>query len=209
MVRDRDAELSRLALLAEPARRRLYELVVRDGGWVSRESAATQTGISRGLVAFHLDKLAAAGLLEVERRRAPGRAGPGAGRPAKLYRRLQGDVAVSVPPRQYDVMGRILLRARHGDAGEAARSVGRELGDAAGAAPLTAVLSDLGFTPTAEDGQIGFANCPFHELAGEDRDTVCALNLDFVRGIVERCGHGVEAVAAESGGCCVALRPSR
>jgi len=38
------------------------------------------------LAAFHLDKLLEQGLLDVEFRRISGRAGPGAGRPAKLYR---------------------------------------------------------------------------------------------------------------------------
>ncbi|MFD9291401.1 hypothetical protein ACFWBV_24595 [Streptomyces sp. NPDC060030] len=37
--------------------------------------------------------------LEVSFRRLSGRSGPGAGRPAKMYRRAEGEQAVSVPPR--------------------------------------------------------------------------------------------------------------
>ena len=55
-----------------------------------RDQAAADLGIARSVAAFHLDKLADLGLLEVEFRRPPGRAGPGAGRPAKLYRRTGG-----------------------------------------------------------------------------------------------------------------------
>src|SRR5262245_66475243 len=60
---------------------------------------------------FHLDRLAEAGLLDVESRRPPGRGGPGAGHPTKLYRSSQMDVSVSVPPRQYELAARVLARA--------------------------------------------------------------------------------------------------
>src|SRR5918911_20308 len=53
----------------------------------------------RDLAAFHLDKLVEAGLLEASFRRLGERRGPGAGRPAKLYRRGAGEVAASLPPR--------------------------------------------------------------------------------------------------------------
>ena len=66
---------------------------------MGRDDAAAALGISRELAAFHLDRLVEGGLLETEYRRLTGRTGPGAGRPAKLYRRVAGDVAVSLPPR--------------------------------------------------------------------------------------------------------------
>ena len=54
------------------------------------------------LAAFHLDRLVEAGLLETEFRRRSGRTGPGAGRPAKLYRRAARDFSVSLPAREYE-----------------------------------------------------------------------------------------------------------
>ena len=60
---------------------------------------------------FHLDKLVDEGLLEVEYRRLTGRTGPGSGRPAKLYRRADRELAVSLPARQYDLLSRILASA--------------------------------------------------------------------------------------------------
>jgi predicted ArsR family transcriptional regulator len=54
---------------------------------VGRDAVAARVGVGRTLAAFHLDKLAAAGLLTISFARPPGRTGPGAGRPAKLYRR--------------------------------------------------------------------------------------------------------------------------
>ena len=59
----------------------------------------------------HLDRLADQGRLAVEYRRPPGRSGPGAGRPAKLYRRTEDELAVSVPERHYDLIGGLLAAA--------------------------------------------------------------------------------------------------
>ena len=60
---------------------------------------------------FHLDKLVNDGLLAVEYARPPGRRGPGAGRPAKLYSRSSRELAVSLPQRDYELAGRLLANA--------------------------------------------------------------------------------------------------
>ena len=78
---------------------------------VSREQAARQARVAVHTAKFHLDKLVEEGLLEVEYRRLTGRTGPGSGRPAKLYRRLDRELAVSLPARQYDLLSRILATA--------------------------------------------------------------------------------------------------
>ena len=80
-------EISVIAVLDDPVRRRLYDYVSARGDGVSRSEAAQAAGIGRTLAAFHLDRLAEAGLVEVTFARPAGRSGPGAGRPAKLYRR--------------------------------------------------------------------------------------------------------------------------
>lgn len=95
-------------MLNEPLRRTLYQYVVSRRDAVSRNEAAEAVGAQRSLVAFHLDKLVDAGLLEASFRRLNDRTGPGAGRPAKLYRRTQGDHAVSLPPRAYPVAAELL-----------------------------------------------------------------------------------------------------
>src|SRR5260370_27054776 len=76
-----------IAVLGDPVRRRLYDYVAAQDHEVSRGEAAEATGVQRPLAAFHLDRLAEAGLVNVTFRRTTGRSGPGAGRPAKLYRR--------------------------------------------------------------------------------------------------------------------------
>src|SRR5579864_6031830 len=91
-----------IALLGETNRRRLYAYASSSAGAVSREEAAEALGLSRELAAHHLDRLVEGGLLVTEwRSRGPGR-GPGAGRPAKLYRRAPVEIAVSLPDRRYE-----------------------------------------------------------------------------------------------------------
>ena len=60
---------------------------------------------------FHLDRLVDEGLLDVEFRRLSGKTGPGAGRPAKLYRRSRRQIALSLPQRSYDLLSTILAKA--------------------------------------------------------------------------------------------------
>src|SRR5204863_9201749 len=76
-----------------------------------RDEAASAVGISRGLAAFHLDRLVEGGLLTAEFRRLSGRTGPGAGRPAKLYRVSEARVHVSFPETRYEVAGSVLVRS--------------------------------------------------------------------------------------------------
>src|SRR3569833_924177 len=103
------AALSGLSHLDDPLRRELYEYVVDNDGPVSREQAAAAASVGRTLAAYHLDKLAEAGLLAISYQRPAGRGGPGAGRPAKLYTRTTRELAVSVPPRDYELLATLLV----------------------------------------------------------------------------------------------------
>src|SRR4051794_18759574 len=98
-------------LLAEPTRRRVFDVVRAADEPLTRDAAASAAGVSRGLAAFHLDALADAGLLTVDFARPPGRTGPGAGRPAKRYAAADVDIELTVPPRRYDLAARIFARA--------------------------------------------------------------------------------------------------
>src|ERR671933_121180 len=101
---------------------------------MSLRSAAATAGISRTLAAYHLDRMVEDGLLEVSFARRTGRSGPGAGRPAKLYRRTARELQISLPPRDYELAARLLAKAvdteRTGRARasleESARALGRE-----------------------------------------------------------------------------------
>ena len=107
----RGSDLDAVASLGEPLRRALYSFVAASAQPVSRDDAAHAVEVSREVAAYHLNRLADDGLLEVEYRRLSGRTGPGAGRPTKLYRRSDRVHEVSIPPRRYELAARILLDA--------------------------------------------------------------------------------------------------
>ena len=212
-----------VALLDEPARRRLYDFVCAHEGPVGRDQAAAATRMSRGLAAFHLDRLAEAGLLEVEFRRLTGRTGPGAGRPAKLYRRAERRLSVTLPVSRYDLAGDLLAsaleqRRPQESADHAVRRVavkaGRELGRSrpasrGGIAALTKVLGDLGYEPEETGGSVRLRNCPFHALAQGHTELVCAMNQAFLKGVL--AGLWSTQLRADldptSGYCCVTITP--
>src|SRR5437879_9893584 len=106
-----DEQIAPLASLADPTRRRLYLFAVARPQGVGRDEAATGVGINRALAAFHLDRLVADGLLVADYRRLSGRTGPGAGRPAKIYRRSARELSFSMPRRNYELMARLLAQA--------------------------------------------------------------------------------------------------
>jgi predicted ArsR family transcriptional regulator len=226
MAEDRSAQVAAVAALAEPTRRRLYEYVVRAPRPVSRDDVAASMGVPRPTTAFHLDRLVAEGLLDVHYERQTGRTGPGAGRPAKLYRRSEASVAVSLPQRRYDLAGELLASAvadadrsgeRPGAALErAARRRGRALGEAArtvgqgGRDAVLRALEEQGFEPRLEGSDVVLANCPFHTLAREHTELVCGMNLHLLEGVLEGVSaSGLTArLQPEPGSCCVRLSPS-
>lgn len=226
-----EEQVAGVAALNDPIRRALYQLVAGSADAVSRDQACDAVGVQRALAAFHLDKLVDHGLLDVEFRRLTGRSGPGAGRPAKLYRRSARQIEVSLPPRRYDLAGRLLATAIEaaGRSGSpvrvelegVARSMGRSMGQevaerlekraskATKRQALLDVLASHGFEPRLRAGDVILANCPFHALAQEFRDVVCVMNLHLVQGIRSALPLGERELqprwAPEPGRCCVTL----
>jgi predicted ArsR family transcriptional regulator len=214
------ARIAALAALDDPTRRAVFDLVARSTSAISRDAAADALGTSRRVAAFHLDRLAEQGLLAVEYRRPPGRTGPGAGRPAKLYRRIEDEVAVSVPPRHYDLVGELLAAAvaESIDTGAAVQEVldrtayeaGRSTGAAAGT--VLAAVEDAGYEPHGEDHDgrgLILRNCPFHRLARQFTALVCGVNLQLLRGIADGAGDSTRTAVLDPspGRCCVRLQP--
>lgn len=219
--------LDRLALLAEPVRRRLFLYVLAAGHPVSRDEAAAAAGVGRPLAAFHLDRLTAGGLLVAEYRRPPGRrGGPGAGRPAKYYRPAPEDLELSLPVRRYRLAAEIFAASIERGVGEgagapspqeAARAVGRGLAATLAPAPtgggrseFRAALAGLGYRPRQEEGgRIWLTNCPFDALVAHHRGVTCGTNAALLQGFVEGWGGCRYLVRLEPapGRCCVVLDP--
>lgn len=221
------AAIGAVATLDDPVRKSLYDAVRHAGRPLTREQAAELTGVSRGLAAFHLDKLVAAGLL---RNGAPNAGQPRrVGRSPKTYEPAPDTVSVSLPVRSHLELAEILLAAiaEHPDQTtvEAVADVAQARGRAAGeisqtGADLTpgqqldavaAVLEDRGYEPyEVEPGRLRMRNCPFHPVACQSPDIVCDLNQHLCRGIVEGMSAGAVEVAAVppscDGGCCIEMR---
>jgi predicted ArsR family transcriptional regulator len=198
-----------LSLLAEPVRRPLYEYVAAAPGEVGRDEAAEAVGVTRSLAAFHLDKLVDAGLLAVSYRRLSGRTGPGAGRPAKLYRRAAAEHAVSVPPRTYASAAQLLAEVvdRAGLEPEAQAAARRAGMAAASGRELGELLAERGYQPRRDGSAIRLGNCPFHALAREFPPLVCGMNLALLEGLLAGTA-GREWTARmdpRPGECCVVL----
>jgi predicted ArsR family transcriptional regulator len=193
----------------------LYLYVVAQPEPVGREQAAAALDLPVHSAKFHLDRLVAEGLLDVEFRRLTGRTGPGAGRPSKLYRRSASEFAVSVPQRRYDLAGRILAvavdRATADDvpvatvvrdvAMEAGRQAAIDVADAdslpvKGSKAVRAseeeraaeLLRVHGYEPRQVDAELVLVNCPFDALAREHTELVCGMNEAFVEGALEGLG---------------------
>ena len=217
--------IARVAVLADPVRRRVYEAVAASAP-MDRDAVGAAAGISRSLAAFHLDRLVDAGLLEATFRRRTGRSGPGAGRPAKFYSRPEtGTVAVSLPPRRYGLAAGLFARGLERTAGgraatlAAAHDAGAALAGAIPAgerrsarrarAAVVRVLDEHGFEPRTEpDGTVDLGNCPFRDLTEDHRDLTCGANLALLAGVVEAVP--VAGLTAERRDppepCCVTLR---
>jgi predicted ArsR family transcriptional regulator len=215
------SDVAAVAMLDEPVRRRLYEWVVAQGHAVGREEAARSLGITRPLAAFHLDRLAQAGLLEAGYQRLTGRTGPGAGRPARVYKRAEREIAVTLPPRHYDVAADLFAEAlqRMGDGSAppaliaVAHDAGARIGRA-GEGGLAAVLERAGYEPTIDDGTIRLRNCPFDSLVDEHQSLVCGTNEAFAQGIVDGLAEDAAAdyqprLDPQPGYCCVVFSRTR
>ncbi len=215
--------LESLMSLGDPVRRRLYEAIATEGKEMSRNELAKATGIARPLAAYHLDRLVKDGLLAARFERQTGKTGPGAGRPAKLYFRPKSTVRVSLPARDHELAALVLLES------EARRSQGtldphlqatvREIGEKLahehvesareeGSDALRKLLAERGYEPQAgTDGALWLRNCVFDELAEQQREVVCGMNLSLLQGMLQALPDAnMEAkLAPAPGRCCVVL----
>jgi predicted ArsR family transcriptional regulator len=224
-----DDQIRAIALLDEPNRRRIFEVVSASRDAVGRDEMAAELGISRELAAFHLDRLVDGGLLTTEYRRRNGRNGPGAGRPAKLYRRADRDVAVSIPDRRYGRVASIFATGLDGLAGrlgiDAVSGVARQRGAEAGLAvrrtagprpsrrlrltALVDLLREAGYEPEVDrsTGAVTLRNCPYSAVVDGHRDLTCGMNLAWAEGVAATVDPGLRPeLDPLPGQCCVVFR---
>lgn len=211
--------LAAVASLGDDKRRQLFEFVSSSVRAVGRDEAALAVDLPRSTASFHLDRLVKDGLLAVEFHKPAGKAGPGSGRPAKMYRTAQTEIGAFVPDRNYDLAGELLAAAiEHSSSGgapvqEALLITSREAGRTAvaGTRTLETFLAAEGYRPEPDGaGGLTLLNCPFHRLADRYPETVCAMNGAFLRGAASGCGDSEDRVLGNNtpGQCCARIAPA-
>ncbi len=205
----------------DPTRRDIYLSVHESADGMTASEVAEVISLHPNVARHHLDKLVAAGHLDV-RARSTG----GAGRPAKVYRANEESLTLNVDIGHDDILVTLLGKAlsRLGDdvASELALEVGREFGRQmapALAGPNRAdstqqsfraalhmvadALSSHGFAARAErvdsqsdELQIVAGHCPFGDVAIE-HPVICAVDRGMVEGLLGSL-YGETAVALSS-----------
>ena len=215
---DQRLRVAAVAAAHDPVRGALLSFALGSRDGFSRDEAAESAGIPRATAAFHLDKLAELGLLEVEYHRRGVRTGPGAGRPAKFYRARVDEVCASIPERHYDFAAEILFDAVElaertdvpvsAALDEVAVGRGRMIGSTAPSLP--SALEAGGYEPRADGAEVTLTNCPFHRLTARHAATICGINHAFLRGVLEGAGENPARAefAPAAGQCCVRIAGS-
>ena len=205
------------AVLADGTRYRIYRSIVEQpGGEVTGADVAGQFGLHPNVARMHLGKLEQAGLLSTSLRR-----GPAGGRPARLYRLSDKVASLIMPPRSYDLLAELALRAlaESGDL-ERVAAVCRESGAEAARAALAehpeyrGVDRDELVSAILEAGEVvgmlpkvswhdstlvvDVRNCVFKELSTGQPELVCVMHHAFLEGFVEHFAGSGSAAAVEA-----------
>jgi len=181
---------------------------------VTADEVATSQGVHRNVARARLERLVEAGLLVASFERRTGRAGPGAGRPAKTYRVAPELSAIEFPERYYErliglVVAALPARGRHARLREAGIAFGRELGREARLRPaksfgpalsrLCAALGRLGYQSSVEDvtgkrAVLTTATCPLRPLVCADAE-LAELDRGMWAGLLAAALDGVDGAS--------------
>lgn len=187
--------------LGDNTRYAIYLELARASHPLTTADIATALSLHPNTVRPHLERMREAGLIEVE---VSGRGD--VGRPQHRYSVAADSPSLGLEPPTIPMLARMVLAlakrldASADDAAAIGHDEGRRRATPLESAPstleaLVADLDQLGFDPVVADvaadpdaASIGFANCPFAELAREHPELVCGLHRGMVAGFVERMG---------------------
>jgi predicted ArsR family transcriptional regulator len=184
------------AARAGASRQRILHLLREAPAGLGVQTLAERTGLHANTVRFHLERLAADGLVDrqVEERGEPGRP------------RLTFTAAPRPDPsrdrRNYQLLAEILTSYVTGtaaDPAQAATAAGRTWGQYLTERPppyrrvteeeavtrLLGILDAIGFAPERapdDERTVLLPHCPFREIAAEHREVVCSIHLGLMQG---------------------------
>jgi predicted ArsR family transcriptional regulator len=208
--------LDRLAAAGDPQLRRVLLYARSQHDPFTAHEVALALGVHRNVARSRLDRLAKAGFLAISPERRGGRGGPGAGRPANVYRVAPELEAVEFPERRLAELIGILVRKLPARSREKAlREAGEEFGRSlAAAAKLKAsgnvrtglqrvcdALGSLGFQASVRslEGDMAVletATCPLRPLVVKWPDAG-DIDRGMWAGLVERGVRGLDAGLVE------------
>jgi predicted ArsR family transcriptional regulator len=204
--------LDRLAAAGDPQLRRILLYARGRRNPFTAADAALDLDMHRSVARSRLDRLAEAGFLAVTFERRSGRRGPGAGRPAKVYRAAPELEGVEFPDRRLAelislLVDRVPARGRAKALREAGQDFGRQLATTAGLAPSRNVasglervcdaLGSLGFqvsiiSQEGDRAELASPTCPLRPLVVKCAETN-RIDHGMWAGLVERGVRGVSA----------------
>lgn len=198
---EQPAPLDVLKALGDNTRYAIYLELARSSVPRSTAEVAESLGLHVNTVRPQMERMREVGLLEVE---ADHRGSPG--RPQHRYSVASDAPSLGLEAPTFPMLARMLVSvaARAGADGDDVRAAGREQGrleavglDGADVRRSTGALLDLlarlGFDPEAVDEgdgttSVGFARCPFQELAEAHPEVVCGLHRGLIEGFVAVSG---------------------
>lgn len=198
--RAREDTLPLLKALGDETRFRCLEYVRDAGHPVSVAEVADELGLHQNTVRPHLERLREVGLLEVSSQQRGT-----VGRPQHVYSPAEDAPDIGLGPRNYHLLSELLAAlasrlSKTEDAVEVGREWGRFLGTREAPRPhgpkpdaVTLVCDTferLGFDPIADGRSIGFAHCPFRELAEAYPELICSIHRGLCEGLVELSSGG-------------------
>ena len=201
--------LDLLKALGDNTRYAIYLELARSPRPLTTADIAMSLDLHANTVRPHLERMRELGLLDVH---VAGRGD--VGRPQHRYSVAADAPALGLEPPTMPVLARMVLamatrlQASGDDAAAVGHDEGRRRAVAYEQAPsaleaLVADLDRLGFDPVVtaaapepdrsdelrdDDAVVGFANCPFAELAADHPELVCGLHRGLVAGFVEQMG---------------------
>jgi predicted ArsR family transcriptional regulator len=215
---------ARLDAVAAPELRRTLLCVREQPRPVTADDVAVQERVHRNVARARLERLVAAGLLVTSFQRRSGRAGPGAGRPAKLYATAPELEAIEFPRRRLgDLVALLIAGQPRRKLREAGRAFGRLLAAESGVGAsrtsgverLRETVGRLGFqVSVVETGPervvLSTPTCPLRPLVAAHPEAT-EVDAAMWAGLVEGAFGGVRAqdVRCETAGCFDGRGPCR